>query len=268
MQKRKIALVVEYDGTCYAGWQRQENAIAVQNVLEDALKAFFEEDIILWGSSRTDSGVHARNHVSHFMTSSTIPAERIPFALLAYLPDDIAIKYAAEVDEHFHARFSAIGKQYSYYIWNDVYRSALLHRYSYHEARALDLIAMQEACSYFIGEKDFKAFQASGSEQLQTVREIYSLSIDFEREGLLAMKINGNAFLYNMVRIIAGTLLYVGLGKIKARAIPGIIASLDRRKAGITLPANGLFLDKVSYPKVYNLSCYNNTSPNKDKLIK
>jgi tRNA pseudouridine38-40 synthase len=246
-EHRRIKLVTEYRGTRYAGWQYQDNAPTVQAALEKALSELLKRPVKLIGCSRTDAGVHALNHVSHFNGACPVPLDKFPLALIPFLPADIAVKEAQEVDEDFHARFSAKGKSYFYQIWNMPYRSALLSPYSYHEPRHLDLEAMKEACPYFIGTHDFAGFMATGSQAKTTVRTIYDLHIEIPQDGLIQIRIHGDAFLYNMVRIIAGTLLYVGLGKIKLSEIEAIIASKDRKKAGKTLEAKGLFLERVYY---------------------
>lgn len=267
MEKHKIILFTEYMGTNYAGWQRQKNAEAVQNVLEDALEKLLKEDINLYGCSRTDAGVHAKNHVSHFLSSTRIPMDKFHLAIAAYLPLDVAVKGARLAEDTFHARFSAIGKQYSYYIWNRPYRSALRSAFSYHEPRPLNLQAMQKACVYFLGEHDFASFMAAGSDQVTTTRTLYSLKVMEVSPGLIRITVHGNAFLYNMVRIIAGTLAYVGLGKLQAEAMPEVISSLDRKQAGITLEPQGLFLDTVYYPEKYDLACYNKSSLSMDLMF-
>ena len=245
--QRRIKLVTEYRGTRYAGWQYQDNAPTVQEALEKALEKLLKRSVKLIGCSRTDAGVHALNHVSHFDGICPVPLDKLPLALIPFLPGDVAVKEAQEVDENFHARFSAKGKSYFYQIWNKFYRSALLSPYSYHEPRYLDLEAMHEACKYFIGRHDFSGFMATGSQAKTTVRTIYDLHIENVQDGLIQMKVYGDAFLYNMVRIIAGTLLYVGLGKIEPSSITDIIDSRDRKRAGKTLEAKGLFLEKVYY---------------------
>lgn len=244
--RRRMALLLEWDGTAYAGWQWQANAISLQAVLQKALSKVCAEPIQVTGCSRTDAGVHARGHVSHFETGCQIPVEKLPVALNALLPDDVAVRAAEEVPLDFHARFQAIEKQYSYYIHRGPTRSALLGRYSYRESRALDLEAMREASAVLVGTHDFRCFMAAGGQVKTTVRSLYRVQVE-ERGDLLRFIVRGNGFLYNMVRIIAGTLLYVGLGKLTVANVEEILASGNRCLAGKTLPARGLFLDEVVY---------------------
>jgi tRNA pseudouridine38-40 synthase len=244
--RRNIKLTIEYDGTNYHGWQSQINAVTVQDTLTNALKKLTGEDCELTGSSRTDMGVHALGHVANFFTSSAIPADRFSYALNSVLPEDIVIIKAEEVSPEFHSRFQAKGKKYRYLIYNSKYRSALHRNRAWHIRGALDLDAMQTAAEAFLGEHDFFAFMASGSSVKTTVRTIYDISL-VKKDELLEFEIQGNGFLYNMVRIIAGTLVYVGMGKIKAEEVSGIIQSKNRKLAGKTAPAHGLYLVEVYY---------------------
>ena len=256
-EKKRIALLLEYDGTAYAGWQRQANVRTVQGVVENALAKLCGESVTFYGCGGTDGGVHARGHVSHFNSHCTVPPERLYLALGTLLPDDISVLDAAIVPDTFHARFGSRGKQYSYYIWNNRFRSALLSRYSAHESRALDIDAMHRACDYLIGKHDFRCFMAAGSTAKTTIRTLYKVELSGETGGLLRLTISGDAFLYNMVRIIAGTLLYVGLGKFEPEMIEAMLASGDRTLAGKTLTAAGLFLDEVYYDENPFPACYN-----------
>lgn len=254
---KRYALLLEYDGTDYAGWQRQANAPSVQGCVEKALSKMIKAPVRLVGCSRTDAGVHARHHVSHFDADCSVPTERIPLALASLLPDDIAVLDAAETAPDFHARFSPIGKQYSYYIWNSRRRSALLSRYTMQEGRPLDLAAMREAASYMVGKRDFKVFMASGSTAKTTVRTLFKAEIEGESGGLIRFCTAGDGFLYNMVRIMAGTLLYVGLGKLRPEDVKAMLLSGNRPEAGKTMPPQGLFLDEVWYEKSPFEACYN-----------
>ncbi|HHX37231.1 MAG TPA: tRNA pseudouridine(38-40) synthase TruA [Clostridiaceae bacterium] len=243
-QVRNIALLVEFDGTEYAGWQRQKNVLAVQEVLERAVKKIMKHDVTLTGCSRTDAGVHAAGHVSNFKTSNPIPTDKIPIALATALPDDVAVLDATEVPTEFNARYAARGKRYAYQIWNHPRPSALRTRFTLHESRELDVAAMEKAAAYFVGKHDFKAFMATGSSAKTTVREIFTATV--KQDGyLIRIVVEGGGFLYNMMRIISGTLLYVGLGKIETDAVPSIIAAGRRQTAGKTLPAKGLCLERV-----------------------
>lgn len=245
--KKKIALLVQYVGTNYGGWQKQNNAPTVQDELEKALTRLCKEPIRLQGCSRTDAGVHARFHISHFISNTTMPIEKIHIAMNTILPGDITVMDAKIVDMSFNARFDTSGKKYSYYIWNNTHKSAFLTPYSIQESRDLDLAAMREAATYLEGEHDFQGFMSQGSPVNSTIRELFEVKVHGEKGQMIRIDVKGNAFLYNMVRIIAGTLLYVGLGKIKAEDIPDIILSGRRELAGKTLAAKGLFLEEVYY---------------------
>lgn len=243
---RNIKLVLQYDGTAYHGWQTQENAPTVQDTVSRAIQRITGAAPKLTGSSRTDSGVHAKRYVCSFKTESNIPCERLPMAINTYLPDDIVCLDAAECAEDFSARFSARGKCYTYYILDSRLPDAFLRRFSWHFPHKLDIENMKKAAAAFVGVHDFAGFAASGADTATTVREIYSLDVE-KRGELIEITVRGNGFLYNMVRIIAGTLAFVGSGKIAAADIPGIIESRDRTRAGITAPPHGLFLTEVYY---------------------
>lgn len=241
-----IAIHISYDGTDYHGFQRQQNGMTVQQRVEEAVSAVTGENITITGCSRTDAGVHAMDYVCNFKTNSRIPPEKFPFALNTVLPENIRCFKGVQVDSEFHARFSAQSKIYSYKIYNAPHANAVFSRYACHYPLQLDVQKMQTAAKDFIGKKDFSAFMATGGQQKTTVKEIYSL--DVEKNGnLIEIKIHANSYLYNMVRIIAGTLMYVGCGKIDASDIKGIIESCDRKKAGITAQPQGLCLEKVFY---------------------
>lgn len=243
---RNIKLTIEYDGTNYFGWQKQKNKITVQQIIEEALFKVTKENIDLIGSGRTDAGVHALNQTANFKTSGKIKTEKVPFALNSILPRDIVIKNAQEVSDDFHARFSAKGKKYKYLILNNKYPSALQRNYVYFYPYNLDFNAMQQSCQYIIGEHDFSAFKAVGSSAKTSTRTIYSANF-LQADDIIEFYIYGDGFLYNMVRIIVGTLLDVGQGKIESCDIEKIILSKDRTKAGKTVPAHGLYLVEVYY---------------------
>jgi len=250
----QILLTVAYDGTNYAGWQRQENAITVQEKVEAALSALYSHDIKVRAASRTDAGVHALGqHASFFVDESKIPVDKIPLALLGILPPDIAVTKAEIVSEDFHPQYDAKQKTYVYKI--HTVAIPLLNRFSAFVPRELDIYAMKEAAGFFVGRHDFVAFCATGGSAKTTVREVFSCAVcEYEditslgRVGnIIQLEITGGGFLYNMVRIIAGTLVYVGMGKIPPKAVPDIIASKDRTKAGKTMPPHGLVLVEVEY---------------------
>ena len=243
---RNIKLTLEYDGTNYLGWQKQKVGITIQGTLEEAIKFLTKEEVEVIGSSRTDAGVHAKGFVANFKTNSKIPSEKFREAINHKLPDDIVILKSEEAEEEFHARYNAIGKTYSYSILNRDVPSAIDRNYLYHVKRRLDVESMKEACKYFIGTYDFSAFKTSGSSVKTTVRTIKELYIE-DNDDVIKIYVTGDGFLYNMVRIIVGTLIMVGANKIKPLEIKNIIASKDREKAGICVPASGLVLEKVYY---------------------
>lgn len=243
---RNIKLTIEYDGSNYFGWQKQKNVDTIQNTLEEVIRALTKEDIEVIGSSRTDAGVHAKGFVANFKTNSRIPADKYREAINHKLPDDIVILKSEEADKEFHSRYNARGKTYSYSILNRDVPSAINRNFYYHVKRKLDIEAMKEACKYFIGTYDFEAFKSSGSSVKTTIRTISELYIE-ENNDIIKIYVTGDGFLYNMVRIIVGTLIMVGHNKIKPKEIENIIAEKDREKAGICVPATGLVLEEVYY---------------------
>ncbi|MDD4496453.1 MAG: tRNA pseudouridine(38-40) synthase TruA [Eubacteriales bacterium] len=244
---RNIKLTIEFDGTCYHGWQQQDNAISVQEVITKAIAKLTGEKCNLIGCGRTDAGVHALGFVANFHTESGIPPDKFSYALNSLLPDDISVLKSEESANDFHARFSATGKKYRYLIHNSKIKSAILRNRAYNVPTSyLDIEKVREAAQHFIGTHDFKGFMAAGSSLENTVRTIYSVSLE-KKDDLITFEISGSGFLYNMVRIIAGTLIAVGEGKIQADEIPDIIGSLDRNRAGKTVPAHGLYLVEVYY---------------------
>ncbi len=240
-------LTIEFDGTAYHGWQSQTNAITVQDVVTAAVNRLTGESCSLSGSSRTDAGVHALGFVCNFQTSSSIPEDKFAYALNTLLPEDVAVRESKEVSPEFHSRFSARGKTYRYLIHNSQFPSALLRHRAYHVYYPLDVSAMQKAAGHFVGTHDFCAFSATGGSVKTSVRTISQITVDKREADQVELNISGDGFLYNMVRIIAGTLIEVGFGKLKPDDIPEIIGSLDRRKAGRTAPAHGLYLVEVYY---------------------
>lgn len=256
----RVMAVVEYDGTNYAGWQRQNNAITVQQVLEEAIERATGCRVSVTGAGRTDSGVHAVGQCAHFDLETTIPADKLAYALNLVLPEDIRIRETRKVREDFHARKDAIGKHYRYTIFNAPHDCAINRHYCTHVRYALDVEAMRVAAGYIKGTHDFACFRAAGSTEMKsTVRTI--TEIDVKRIGdFVYLDVKGTGFLYNMVRIIAGTLLEVGRGRRKAESIVDVIASCDRNFAGPTAPAKGLTMVSVTYP--YN--CFLGKNRKKD----
>lgn len=233
-----------YDGSCYHGFQRQENALAVQQVVEDTIEKLIGEKTVIYGCSRTDTGVHARQFVFNFHTDSTITENGVVYGLNTLLPDDIAILSCEEAADDFHARYHCTGKEYEYFIHNSRIKDPFCANTAYRYGYKLDEFLMHKAAQSFVGEHDFKAFCSSACDKENTVRTINSFTV--ERNGsLVKFTVSGNGFLYNMVRIMVGTLLAVNEGKIND--IESIISSRDRTKAGKTVPPQGLYLNKVFY---------------------
>ena len=243
---RNIKLTIEYDGKEFNGWQKQPNKLNIQGNIEKVLSDITKEDIEIIGSGRTDAGVHALGQVANFKTNSTIPIEKFAIAINSRLKKSIVIKKAEEVPERFHSRYNCKKKTYRYVINNSETGSAIYRNLEYNIKQPLNLEKMQDASRYFVGEHDFSAFKASGTSSKSSVRTIYSAKVTKEGERIY-IELTGNGFLYNMVRIIAGTLVEVGLGKIKPEEITEIIDSKDRQKAGKTLPPYGLYLVEVNY---------------------
>lgn len=243
---RNIKLTIEYDGKGFNGWQKQPNKLNIQGEIERAIYNITKEEVDLIGSGRTDAGVHALGQVANFKTNSEISIEKLPLAINSQLKNSIVIKEAEEVDERFHSRYNAKHKTYRYIINNSKCGTAIYRNLEYSYPFKLDVEKMKQASKYFEGEHDFKAFKSSGTSSKNSVRTIYKAIVKQEGEKII-IELTGNGFLYNMVRIISGTLLDVGLGKIRAEEIPEIIESKDRQRAGKTLPAHGLYLVEVKY---------------------
>lgn len=243
---RNIKLVIEYDGTNYAGWQRQKNAVSIQQKIEEAVKEITGEDTEVIGCSRTDAGVHARRFTANFKTKSKIPEKSFKAALNSKLPKDIVVTASEEVSLDFHSRYSSTGKMYSYTILNREEACAIGRNYVYHYKKRLDAEAMKEACKFFIGKHDFSAFRSSGSSVKSSIRTIRKAYFTINKD-IITFYIEGDGFLYNMVRIMVGTLMDVGIGKISPEYIAEIIKSKDRNKASRTAPASGLCLEFVYY---------------------
>lgn len=245
----RIKLIVEYDGTNYSGWQRQINAMSVQQRLEEGLKKLTGESITVTGSSRTDAGVHSKGQTVHFDMQTPIPSEKVAFALNTCLPHDIRVTSSCAVpggEDGFHARFGATGKVYRYMIYNSPHASALSARYTAHVSLPLDENLMNAEAQAMIGRHDFCAFAASGSVAKDTVREMYRIGVT-RRGHRVMLLVHGNGFLYNMVRILAGTLIEVGAGKREPGAIARALESGSRLDLGITAPPQGLTLLRVFY---------------------
>lgn len=243
---RNLLLTIRYCGTRYSGWQVQANAPTVQQTLQDAVERLFQVRENVTGCSRTDAGVHANMYCCNIRTASTLPCRTVVSGLNAYLPDDIAVLACEEVDYDFHARYDCTGKEYRYLIRNSAVRDPFLIDRCWLFKPKLDAALMHEQAQDFVGEHDFSAFCAAGASTVNNVRTVTDCSV--ERHGdEITFSVTANGFLYNMVRIMVGTLTDISLGKIPPGTIPQIIASRDRERAGVTAPAQGLTLNRVFY---------------------
>lgn len=244
---RNIKLTIEYDGTNYHGFQRQtDNLPTIQQVLEESLEKLLKHHVTVSGAGRTDAGVHARGQVVNFHTGSSIPTERFVYAVNGLLPEDIVASSVEEVDETFHAQFSAKGKVYKYHIYNNQVPSVFDRLYSYHVPQELDIAKMLEAAAFIVGRHDFTAFRAAASTARTSVRTIHRLEI-VHIPPHIYLTVEGDGFLYNMVRIITGTLIYVGKGKLTPKDVQNFVESGNREEAGPTVPPQGLCLMEVKY---------------------
>ena len=255
---KRVKLIVAYDGTNYCGWQVQPNGITIEQVLNENLSKLLGEEITVTGASRTDSGVHSMGNVAIFDTETRMPADKISFALNQRLPEDIVVQDSCEVPSDWHPRYQVSRKTYEYRILNRTFRmpNRRLDTYFYHHK--LDVDKMKQAASYLVGEHDFKSFCAVGAQVKTTTRTIYTCEVEKDTNDIITIRVNGNGFLYNMVRIIAGTLIRVGGGEIAPEEIPQILGKKDRTAAGPTAPAHGLTMMGIEYEE--------NTEENVDKI--
>ncbi len=245
---RNLLVTIRYDGRGYHGWQIQDNADSVQERFQEALFRVIGSRPDIKGCSRTDAGVHANMYCVSFHTDHTIPADRLPFAMNRFLPDSIAAVGAREVPDDFHARYSCRGKEYIYKILNTPFRDPFLSGYALHYWHSLDETVMNEAARHFMGRHDFTSFCTVDPHRQKGDFHRTITDISVARQGdLVTLTVAADGFLYNMVRIITGTLLYVAQGKLGANEIPDIIKALDRTKAGPTAPPEGLYLNRVFY---------------------
>lgn len=243
---RNLLLEISYNGKNYHGWQVQSNAVTVQEKLQDAIECVFGERCDVKGCSRTDSGVHANSFYCNFKTEKGIVSEKIPEALNANLPNDISVKFCKEVSADFHARYDCKGKEYVYKIWNGKSRNPFLDKLCLYYKHKIDVELINKEAKDFIGKYDFSAFCSAGSSVEDKVREIYSFDVVRKGEEVLFI-VKGNGFLYNMVRIMVGTLLDISSGKIEPGMIGEIIQSCNRNNAGFTVSPEGLYLNEVYY---------------------
>lgn len=239
-------LTLSYDGTMYHGWQRQQNGITVQEVLENVLEDVFGKKTVVTGCSRTDAGVSAKMYVCNFFADTTIPAERLPFVLNTRLPQDISAYGCEIVSGSFNARFDTVKKVYEYKILNRTFPDPIKRNFVWHYPIALDIGKMEEAARVICGKHDFAAFCAAGSSAKTTVRNLMELSVKKDGD-IITIRAAADGFLYNMVRIIAGTLVYAGDGKLTVREIAAFTNNKNRRLLGVTAPPQGLSLVEVCY---------------------
>ena len=242
----RVKLVVAYDGTNYHGWQVQDNGITIEEVLNRTISELVQEDIKVIGASRTDAGVHACGNVAVFDTESRIPGDKFSFALNQRLPEDIRIQESCEVDADFHPRYADTVKTYEYNILNRRFELPSKRLYAAFCYYPMDIERMNQAAAYLVGEHDFKSFCSAGAQVQTTVRMIYAVNVTKD-DDMVHIRITGNGFLYNMVRIIAGTLMQVGTGLMEPEQVKEILEARDRSKAGPTAVAKGLTLVEIRY---------------------
>lgn len=243
---KRVKLVVAYDGTNYHGWQVQDNGITIEEVLNRTISELVQEDVKVIGASRTDAGVHACGNVAVFDTESRIPGDKFSFALNQRLPEDIRIQESCEVDADFHPRYADTVKTYEYNILNRRFELPSKRLYAAFCYYPMDIERMNQAAAYLVGEHDFKSFCSAGAQVQTTVRTIYAVNVTKD-DDMVHIRITGNGFLYNMVRIIAGTLMQVGTGLMEPEQVKEILEARDRSKAGPTAVAKGLTLVEIRY---------------------
>jgi len=245
---RNVRALISYDGSKFFGWQRQEGFDSVQQTLEEALEELLSTQVVVYGAGRTDTGVHALGQVASFCVDTRLTDDRLRHALNAHLPEGVVVRRLETCDPQFHAQFSARGKRYAYLVQTARFRAPIGREYSHWVRDPLDLVAMRAAGRRFVGKHDFAALESSGSPRSSTVRTIRSLHI-VARRNWFAIVVEGDGFLYNMVRTLAGTLLDVGRGRRRPEDVELLLASCDRSEAGATAPPGGLYLVSVLYPE-------------------
>ncbi|MBQ7936762.1 MAG: tRNA pseudouridine(38-40) synthase TruA [Clostridia bacterium] len=243
---QKLLLKIRYNGSAFVGWQVQKNGKSVQEQMQDAIEAIFGERVGVTGCSRTDSGVHALEYCMCFDPPREMELKRIPFALNSVLPEEISVLSCQDVSADFHPRYNAVAKEYLYRFYDGFAPDPFKRGLAFHERKGLNAELMDQAAKAFLGTHDFKAFMSTGSKIEDTVRTIHYSRV--ERSGNdVTFRVVGDGFLYNMVRIMAGTLLFVSMGRMDSKELPAIIAAGDRSKCGKTMPPYGLYLNKVYY---------------------
>ncbi len=245
--KKFFKLLIEYDGTNFSGWQRQKDKPTIQEEIETVLSMILNQKIRIEGSGRTDAGVHATGQTASFEALTTMTSQRLKKSLNSLLKVPIVIRECVETESDFHARFSAVSKIYTYYIWNCSEPRAIGAAFSWHVPRPLDVSVMDACCNILLGTHDFKAFENAGSPRKSTVRTMYSGKA-FQEKEMVVVELQADGFLRNMVRNIVGTLVDAGHGKISEKRFLEILESRDRSLAGVTAPARGLILSRVNYP--------------------
>lgn len=243
---RNLLVEISYDGSAYHGWQVQKNALTVQEVFQNAVEKVFDSRSDIKGCSRTDSGVHANSYFISFKTDKNIPADRVVMALNTYLPKDIAALSCKEVSDDFHARYNVKSKQYVYKLYNGKIRNPFYNKYAFHYKYPVDADYLNKEAKAFIGTYDFSGFCSAHSGVEDTVRTVKNFSV-FRKDDMVYFSVEADGFLYNMVRIMVGTLLFINEGKIKENELEEIIKSKNRKRAGKTAPPEGLYLNKVNY---------------------
>ena len=243
---RNLLLEISYDGSRYHGWQVQKNAVTVQEVFQDAVEKLFGERLDIKGCSRTDSGVHANSYFVSFKTDKSIENDKVVMALNTYLPKDIAVLSCRDADDDFHPRYSAVSKEYIYKLYNGKIRDPFLNNYAFHYRYPINAEYLNGEAKAFLGTHDFRGFCSSRSDVEDTVRTVKNFEV-FREGDTVYFKVEADGFLYNMVRIMVGTLLFVNEGKIKRGELGSVIESGDRSRAGKTAPPQGLYLNKVNY---------------------
>ena len=243
---KRYKITVSYLGTNYCGWQTQKNGTSVQSVLENAFSKLFGAKTAVTGSGRTDAGVHALGQVAHFDAETSIPAEKIPFAINTMLPEDVRVLSCEEVSPDFHARFQAKEKTYVYKLYLSPHLNPLKNATAENICVPLDFAEMEKAARFIEGTHDFRCFEASGSSVKDTVRTVEKVEIIKNGEDV-EIRVTGNGFLYNMVRILTGTLVAAGTGAMTTADVMQVLEQKDRKLAGPTAPAQGLFLQQVKY---------------------
>ncbi len=244
--EQKLLLKIRYNGSGFVGWQVQKNGKSVQEQMQDAIEEIYGERVGVTGCSRTDSGVHAMEYCLCFDPPRVMELKRIPFALNSVLPEDISVLGCQYVDADFHPRYSAVAKEYIYRFYDSPYPDPFKKGMAFHERKGLDAERMNNAAKFFLGTHDFKAFMSTGSKIQDTVRTIHYSGVERIGDEVI-FRVVGDGFLYNMVRIMAGTLLFVSMGRIQAKDLPTIIQKGERSGCGKTMPPYGLYLNKVYY---------------------